>query len=103
MRLTELKALLKMVRLPRKLLDNNIYKGHKGGGGGGCMAEEKKRLPRFVTLQDYGIGKARYEELRKIVKSGKHDDVVLSAALEADKRAARHIILAVKKELSSNT
>ena len=64
------------------------------------MAEEKKRLPRFVTLQDYGIDKARYEELREIVQSGEYDDIVLSTAREADERAARHIILAVKKELS---
>ncbi len=64
------------------------------------MTESGKKQPRFVSWQDYGIDKARYEELRKIVKSGKYDDMVLSAAREADERAARHIIRSAKKELS---
>ncbi len=46
--LAELKALLKMVRLPRKLLDNNVYKGHKGEGGGARLNGRGKEKTALI-------------------------------------------------------
>lgn len=50
--------------------------------------------------KDYGITQERVDELVEIVRSDKCDDVVLSAARMADEKAAGHILLSVKKNLS---
>lgn len=49
---------------------------------------------------DYGITPERLNELTEIVRSGKYDAMVLSAACRADKMAAGHIILSVKENAS---
>ena len=61
-------------------------------------AEKAKSIR--ASWEDYGIDKARYMELQEIIRSGKHDDLVRSAACAADKGAAEHIILSVKENLS---
>ena len=45
----------------------------------------------------YGIGKERQRQLREIARSDEHADMVLAAALKADRQAAGHIILSVTK------
>lgn len=62
-------------------------------------AAEKRRNIR-ASWEDYNITPERLNELMEIVKSGKYDAVVLSAARRADERAAGHIILSVKENLS---
>lgn len=49
---------------------------------------------------DYGITPERLNELTGIVRSGQHDDLVLSAARKADESAAEHIIMSVKENAS---
>lgn len=53
-----------------------------------------------ASWKDYGITKERIDELSEIIRSGEHDAVVRSAARMADEKAAGHIILSVKKNLS---
>ncbi|MBD5489280.1 MAG: hypothetical protein HDR13_10910 [Lachnospiraceae bacterium] len=53
-----------------------------------------------ASWKDYGITQERVDELVEIVRSGEYDDVVRSAAHMADEKAAEHIILSVKKNLS---
>lgn len=64
-------------------------------------AEKSKNIRK--TWQDYGISKERLKELQEIVRSGKYESVVLSAAHEADEKAAEHIILSVKENASYET
>lgn len=45
----------------------------------------------------YGIGKERQQQLREIARSEEHADMVLAAALKADRQAAGHIILSVTR------
>lgn len=52
-----------------------------------------------ASWKDYGITQERVDELVEIVRIGKYDDVVLSAAQLADEKAAGHIILSVKENL----
>ncbi|MDE7133015.1 MAG: hypothetical protein K2O65_14705 [Lachnospiraceae bacterium] len=53
-----------------------------------------------ASWKDYGITQERVDELVEIVRSGEYDNVALSAAHMADEKAAEHIILSVKKNLS---
>lgn len=53
-----------------------------------------------ASYQDYGITPERLNELIGIVRSGKYDAVVLSAARKADESAAGHIIMSVKENAS---
>ena len=50
--------------------------------------------------KDYDITQKRVDELVEVIRSGEYDDVVLSAAQMADEKAAGHILLSVKKNLS---
>ena len=61
-------------------------------------AEKSKNIR--ASWEDYGITPERLSELMEIVKSGKYDAVVLSAAHRADEKAAGHILLSVKENLS---
>lgn len=53
-----------------------------------------------ASWDDYGITPERLNELTGIVRSGKYDAVVLSAARKADESAAGHIIMSVKENAS---
>ena len=53
-----------------------------------------------ASWKDYGITQERVDELVEIIRSGKYDDVALSAARMADEKAAGHILLSVKEQLS---
>lgn len=53
-----------------------------------------------ASWEDYNISPQRLNELVEIVKSNKHDAVVLSAAHRADEKAAGHIIMSVKENAS---
>lgn len=53
-----------------------------------------------ASWADYGITSERLKELIVIVRSGKYDAVVLSAARKADESAAEHIIMSVKENAS---
>ena len=53
-----------------------------------------------ASWEDYGITPERLNELTEVVRSGKYDAVVLSAARRADERTAGHIVLSVKRSLS---
>lgn len=61
-------------------------------------AAEKQKNIR-APWSDYGIDKERLKELQEIVRCGKYDELVLSAALSADDRVARHIIASVKEQV----
>lgn len=52
------------------------------------------------SWKNYGITPERLKELKEVVKSGEYSSAVLSAAHMANKEAAAHIILSVKKDLS---
>lgn len=62
------------------------------------IAEENQNLR--ASYAEFGIDKTRLNELQEIVRSGEYDDLVESAAHMANKEAATHIILSVKKGLS---
>lgn len=53
-----------------------------------------------ASWEDYGITSERLNELIEIVRSGKYDAVVFSAARKADESAAGHIIMSVKENAS---
>lgn len=53
-----------------------------------------------ASWADYGITPERLNELIEIVRSGKYDAVVFSAARKADESAAGHIIMSVKENAS---
>lgn len=53
-----------------------------------------------ASWADYGITPERLNELTGIVRSGQHDDLVLSVARKADESAAGHIIMSVKENAS---
>lgn len=53
-----------------------------------------------ASYADYNISPQRLNELTGIVRSGKYDAVVLSAARKADESAAGHIIMSVKENAS---
>lgn len=60
---------------------------------------EKAKCIR-ASWQDYGITPERLDELIQVVRSEECDELVLQMAHMADEKAARHIILSVKKNLS---
>lgn len=53
-----------------------------------------------ASWKDYGITQERVDELMKIVRSGKYETLAHQAAHMADEKAAEHILLSVKKNLS---
>lgn len=53
-----------------------------------------------ASYEDYGITQERLEELWEIARSGKHDDLVRSAAHIANKDLAEHILLSVTQNKS---
>lgn len=53
-----------------------------------------------ASWQDYGITQERVDELAEIVRLGEYDAVARSAARMADEKAAGHILLSVKEQLS---
>lgn len=61
---------------------------------------ERKAKGIRASWDDYGITPERLNELIGIVRSGKYDAVVLSAARKADESAAGHIIMSVKENAS---
>ena len=64
-------------------------------------AEKEKNIR--ASYADYGITPERLDDLTEIVRSGKYDSVVLSAARKADEIAAGHIIMSVKENVSYET
>lgn len=62
-------------------------------------AAEKKKNAR-ASWEDYGIDKARLDELVEIVRFGRYHTAVLSAARAAGESAADHILLSVMENLS---
>lgn len=62
---------------------------------------ERKAERRNIraSWEDYGLDKRRREELLEIVKSGKYAKIALDAAMRADEKAARHILLSATKDL----
>lgn len=60
---------------------------------------EKARNIR-ASYEEYGISPQRLDELMQIVRSGEYEDAALSAARMADEKAAGHILLSVKEQLS---
>ncbi len=64
--------------------------------------ERKAGKPKGIRASwgDYGITPERLNELIGIVRSGKYDAVVLSAARKADEKTAGHIIMSVIENAS---
>lgn len=60
--------------------------------------QAKKRNIR-ASWQDYGITKERLKELQEIAKADEYAQMVVDAAIRADKEAAMHIVMSVTKEL----
>lgn len=61
-------------------------------------AEKSKNIR--ASYQDYGITSERLNELMEIVKSGRYDALVRSAAHTANKDIAEYILLSVTKDKS---
>lgn len=53
-----------------------------------------------ASWKDYGITQERVDELMEIVRSGKYETLARQVAHMADEKAAEHILLSVKKNLS---
>lgn len=64
------------------------------------MGKSTGKNPRYMSWNDYGIGKKRYAELQEVVKSGEHEEAVRSAAYSADKKIAEYILKSVKENKS---
>lgn len=60
----------------------------------------RKKLPRFVTWDDYGISKVRYHELRELCRFQKYDDMTRLAAYKANSEIAEYILLSVRENVS---
>ena len=61
------------------------------------MGEYIGKNPRFMSWDDYGIGKKRYTELQEVIRSGEHEEKVRSAASAADKKIAEYLLKSVKE------
>lgn len=61
---------------------------------------EKKKLPRNITWNDYGITRERYHELKTLCQSGKYDDVARSEARRANEIISEYILLSVLEDVS---
>ena len=61
---------------------------------------EKKKLPRNITWNDYGITRERYNELKALCHSGKYDDVARSEARRANEIISEYILLSVREDVS---
>lgn len=57
----------------------------------------RKKLPRFVTYDDYGISRERFHELTAMCKSKEYASVARSAAYTANPDIAEHILLSVQE------
>lgn len=68
----------------------------QGWGGRKKMGERKTRC----SWEELGISPERRKELQKAVRSGQYDELARSAALEADRVAAGHILLSVAEKIS---
>lgn len=53
-----------------------------------------------ASWNDYGITPERLEKLQQFVREGSHDNMIRSLACMADKYAAEHILLSIKKGCS---
>lgn len=53
-----------------------------------------------ASWKDYGITQERVDELMKIIRSGEYETLARQVAHMADEKAAEHILLSVKKNLS---
>lgn len=62
--------------------------------------KRKKKLVRFFTWYDYGLSKSRYLELQEMCKSNAYDDLMRSAAYQANGVIAEYILLSVTENLS---
>lgn len=86
-------------RQQREWRANNLEKARQYQERYWENAAKKQKKNIRASYADYGIDKKRLEELQELVRSGQYDDLVLSAALSADERAARHIIASVKERI----
>lgn len=62
------------------------------------VAENTKNLRK--SWDDYGISVERRDELQGAVRSDQYADMVRSAALAADEKAAEHILLSVTENVT---
>lgn len=60
---------------------------------------ERVSLKSRASWEELGISKERREELMEIAKKDEFADIVLKAALKADRLAAGHIVLSVTRSL----
>ena len=58
-----------------------------------------QKVPRY-SWQHYGINKERFRQLTEYIQSGRYGYLALRAAYRADKIAAGHILLSIKRNLS---
>lgn len=56
----------------------------------------RKKLPRFITWDEYGISRERYKELRSVCNKKEYANLIRAAACEANKDIAEYILLSVK-------
>lgn len=61
---------------------------------------ERKAGNIRASWKDYGITQERVNELMEIVRSGEYEALAQQAVYMADEKAAGHILLSVKKNLS---
>ena len=61
------------------------------------MGEYIGKNPRFMSWDDYGIGKKRYTE---VVRSGRYDELVHNAAYRSDEKIAEYLLKSVKENKS---
>lgn len=64
------------------------------------MGKSRGRNPRYMSWNDYGIGKKRYTELQEVVRSGRYDELVHNAAYRADEKIAEYLLKSVKENKS---
>lgn len=60
----------------------------------------KKKLPRNLNFNYYGIGKDRLDELTEMCQSGKYDTVARFAAYTANPEITEYILLSVMEDVS---
>lgn len=74
-----------------------ITAGLEETGNAYVRKRRRRRDARNIRLpwSAYGIGKKRMLELIQIAKLDKYADLVLAAAIKADRQAAGHIVLSV--------
>lgn len=70
------------------------------GYGGLTMGEYTGKNPRYMSWNDYGIGKKRHAELQEVLRSGRYDELVHNAAYRADEKIAEYLLKSVKESKS---